>query len=107
MFGLQKLWRFSRVGSVNFPLARKSASTVFMTERETLVARKRRGPAPTGKGQQVVVRLQPEDLELLDLWITANDLAISRPDAMRRILRMVAMRLPKSAALERYAKEIP
>ncbi len=78
-----------------------------MTERETLLARKPRGPVPTGKGQQVVVRLQPDDLELLDLWIAANEPGISRPDAMRRILRLVAMRLPKPAALERYAKEIP
>lgn len=78
-----------------------------MSELVTLVTPKRRGPAPTGKGQQVVVRLQPDDLELLDLWIAANDLGISRPDAMRRILRLVAMRLPKQTALERYAKEIP
>jgi len=66
-----------------------------MTEQETLLAQKRRGPAPTGKGQQVVVRLQPDDLELLDLWMAANAPGESRPEAMRRILRMVAMRVPK------------
>jgi hypothetical protein len=41
-----------------------------------------------------MVRLQPGDLELLDLWIHANDEDLSRPEAMRRILRMVAMRVP-------------
>jgi hypothetical protein len=41
------------------------------------------------------VRLQPDDLELLDLWIRANGAELSRPEAMRRILRMVAVRVPK------------
>jgi len=38
------------------------------------------------------VRIEPDDLELLDLWIKANDPELSRPEAMRRILRLVAMR---------------
>jgi len=42
-----------------------------------------------------MVRLPPDDLELLDLWIAANDPGISRPEAMRQILRLVAIRLPK------------
>jgi hypothetical protein len=79
----------------NFPSARYCASTVNMTEQETLLAQKRRGPPPTGKGTQVVVRLQPDDLELLDLWIEANVPDASRPEAMRRILRLVAMRVPR------------
>jgi hypothetical protein len=45
-------------------------------------------------GTMVGVRLQPDDLELLDLWIKANDPALSRPEAMRRILRLVAVRVP-------------
>lgn len=40
-----------------------------------------------------MLRLQPDDLELLDLWIAANDGAMSRPEALRRILRLVAMRV--------------
>jgi len=60
-----------------------------------VLAKKRRGPAPTGKGQQVVVRLQPDDLDLLDLWIQATEPGLNRPEALRRILRMVAMRVPK------------
>jgi len=56
---------------------------------------RKRGPAPTGKGTPIQVRLQPDDLELLDLWIAANEPGTSRPEAMRRILRLVAMRMPK------------
>jgi hypothetical protein len=33
---------------------------------ETVVSRKRRGPAPTGKGLPVQVRLQPAQLDALD-----------------------------------------
>jgi len=39
--------------------------------------------------------MQSEDLELLDLWIQATEPSLSRPEALRRILRMVAMRVPK------------
>jgi hypothetical protein len=50
---------------------------------------------PGQAGQLIGVRLQPDDLELLDLWIAANAPEASRPEAMRRILRLVAMRVPK------------
>jgi len=68
---------------------------VIVSGQETLKSKKRRGPAPTGVGTPVLVRLQPDDLELLDLWIAANDPGMSRPEAMRRILRLVAMRVHK------------
>lgn len=42
-----------------------------------------------------MLRLQRDDLELLDLWIKANDPDLSRPEALRRILRLVAVRVPK------------
>lgn len=48
---------------------------------------------PKQIGTLVGVRLQPDDLELLDLWIAANDPEASRPEAMRQILRLVAMRV--------------
>lgn len=41
-----------------------------------------------------MVRLQPDDLELLDQWIAVNGADLSRPEAMRRILRLMAMRVP-------------
>jgi hypothetical protein len=62
-----------------------------MSNQATVLTKKRKGPAPTGKGVLVGVRLQPDDLELLDLWIAANEPGASRPEAMRRILRLVAV----------------
>ncbi|MAF30475.1 MAG: hypothetical protein CL820_05250 [Croceicoccus sp.] len=47
---------------------------------------------PEAAGTMVGVRLQPDDLELLDLWIAAQDEHMTRPEAMRRVLRMVALR---------------
>jgi hypothetical protein len=49
---------------------------------------------PDQPGTPIQVRLQPDDLELLDLWIAENG-GMNRPEAMRRLLRLVAMRLPK------------
>lgn len=37
--------------------------------RQTVLAKKKRGPLPTGKGQQIVVRVQPELLAIIDAWI--------------------------------------
>lgn len=65
-----------------------------MSGQETRLTRKR-GPASRGgRGVLVGVRLQPDDLELLDLWISETDPDASRPEALRRILRLVAMRMP-------------
>lgn len=53
---------------------------------KTVIAKKR-GPAPTGKGVQVVVRMQPDQLAALDRWIAKQkDPDLTRPEAVRRIL---------------------
>lgn len=49
--------------------------------------RKRRGPPPTGKGQQVVTRLHDDLLNPLDSFASSEDDKPSRPEAIRRILR--------------------
>ncbi|MBB4860904.1 hypothetical protein HNO88_004250 [Novosphingobium chloroacetimidivorans] len=46
-------------------------------------------------GTQVGVKLNKDDLELLDLWIAANAPDVGRPEALRRILRLVALRIPR------------
>ncbi|VWX52955.1 hypothetical protein NOVOSPHI9U_420198 [Novosphingobium sp. 9U] len=46
-------------------------------------------------GTQVGVKLSKDDLELVDPWIAANAPEVSRPGAIRRILRLVAMRVPE------------
>ncbi len=56
-----------------------------MDSQETVITRKR-GPAPTGKGQLIGVRLQPDQLAALDAWIAKQPDTPSRPEAVRRVL---------------------
>ena len=56
----------------------------------TVVPHKKRGPAPTGKGRQVQVRLQPDllaavDAYAIDLGATADDQPM-RPEAIRNLI---------------------
>lgn len=53
---------------------------------QTLKSRKR-GPAPTGVGVPVLVRLQPDQLAALDSWIETKAFDMSRPEAIRLILK--------------------
>jgi hypothetical protein len=81
--------RWVRAGAevTTFPSVRKCANTVFAMMQETVITKKRRGPAPTGKGTLVGVRLQPDDLAALDDWIDGKpDPKPSRPEAIRTIL---------------------
>jgi hypothetical protein len=55
-------------------------------KRQTVITKKRRGPAPTGKGTLVGVRLQPAQLEALDAWIAKQDVPMTRPEAIRAML---------------------
>jgi hypothetical protein len=57
-----------------------------MSKQDTLISRKRKGPAPTGKGTPVLVRLQPDQLAALDAWIAKQPEAMTRPEAVRRLL---------------------
>ncbi|AZO77480.1 MULTISPECIES: hypothetical protein [unclassified Bosea (in: a-proteobacteria)] len=52
-----------------------------------LTQKKRRGPAPTGKGTLVGVRLQPELLTALDRFIAEQKPDMSRPEALRHAFR--------------------
>jgi len=84
----------SRAGSANFPSARYCVNTRSMAAQDTVLTKKRRGPAPTGKGVLVGVRLQPEMLTALDRWIVERAPGTSRPEAIRTILSTA---LPDSA----------
>jgi hypothetical protein len=46
------------------------------------------GPAPTGKGTPIQVRLQPDALARLDAWIAAQPDNPSRPEAIRRLFEL-------------------
>lgn len=53
-----------------------------------MVPKKRRGPAPTGKGVQIQVRLHEPMLSRVDEWVRkfAPGEGLSRPEAIRRML---------------------
>lgn len=53
----------------------------------TVLTQKRRGPAPTGKGTLVGVRLQPDLLDALDRYIREEQPGTSRPEALRTAFR--------------------
>lgn len=48
--------------------------------------KKRGRPVTTGKGVQIGVRLQPDQLAALDDWILKQAGTLTRPEAIRAIL---------------------
>jgi len=57
-------------------------------DKTTVIAKKKRGPPPTGKGEPIVVRMQPQLLAVLDAWIGKQKPPFpSRPEAVRRLVK--------------------
>jgi hypothetical protein len=54
--------------------------------RQSATPPKKRGPPATGKGEPILVRLQPAQLAALDAWIASQNAQLSRPEAIRRLL---------------------
>lgn len=65
-----------------------------MMARQSVITQKRRGPAPTGKGTLVGVRLQPDLLSVLDRFICEQQPHMSRPEALRHAFMEWAERNP-------------
>jgi hypothetical protein len=63
-----------------------------------MLSRKKRGPAPTGKGTLIGVRLQPPTLARLDDWIAMQEDRPSRPEAIRRLTTAMLQILDKDCA---------
>jgi len=58
-------------------------------KKATVISRKKRGPRPTGKGEPVVVRIQPALMASLDGWIAKQAPPFpSRPEAIRRLVEL-------------------
>lgn len=58
-------------------------------EKKTLTPKKRRGPAPTGQGTPVVVRMHGPMLAEVDRWISDQPQPFpSRPEAVRRLVEI-------------------
>lgn len=53
-----------------------------------MLAKKKRGPPATGKGVQVVVRLQPAPLSALDAWAVKQEDQPTRAEAIRRLVEI-------------------
>jgi hypothetical protein len=77
-------------------------------KKATLVSQKRRGPPATGKGEPIVVRVQPPLMEALDGWIAKQAQPFpSRPEAMRRLVELaltIRPKRPTRACLARAAR---
>ncbi|MCK1284343.1 hypothetical protein IVB41_10475 [Bradyrhizobium sp. 44] len=56
--------------------------------KKTVLAKKKRGPPATGKGTQVVVRMQPSPLAALDHWVTQQSDQPTRAEAIRRLVEI-------------------
>jgi hypothetical protein len=64
-------------------------------KHQTLITQKRRGPAPTGKGTLIGVRLQPDQLAAIDAWIAKQDEPPTRPEAIRHMVAAILQILDK------------
>ena len=71
---------------------------------QTVITKKRRGPAPTGKGTLIGVRLQPSQLDALDTWIAKQDAPLTRPEAIRAMMETIMHILSKDTG-EKPAKK--
>ena len=72
--------------------------------KQTVLAKKRRGPVPTGKGEQVVVRWQPGPLAALDAWVAKQKDEPTRAEAIRRLVELGLT--VKTAAATRAARAV-
>ena len=73
-------------------------------KRQTVIAKKRRGPPPTGKVTLIGVRMLDAPLAALDEWIAGQaDPDLSRPEAIRRLveLDLTGKARPKQASRAR------
>lgn len=81
--------------------------------KKTVLAKKRRGPPATGKGTQIVVRMQPVPLAALDDWVAEQTDKPTRAEAIRRLVAiglgisaLTANVPPTSKATAERAKEL-
>jgi hypothetical protein len=73
-------------------------------KRQTVITKKRRGPAPTGIGTLIGVRLQPDQLSALDAWIAKQNTSMSRPEAIREMLDAVLVIVAKDTGEKPVSK---
>jgi hypothetical protein len=91
---LRPLWWFGLgpARKLELPAGLLSCYHGFMA---TVITKKRRGPAPTGKGTLIGVRLQPSQLAALDAWIAQQAMPLTRPEAIRAMMETILHILSK------------
>jgi hypothetical protein len=78
---------------------------VEIMKKQKVIPRRKPGPAATGKGQPVVVRMHPPQLKALDAWIAQQKPPFPpRPEAVRRLVELALANSKKHRA--RYSEEI-
>ncbi len=68
------------------------------------IPKKSRGRPATGKGEGVLVRLQPHQLKALDAWIAQQTAPLTRPEAIRAMMETILHILSKDTG-EKPAKK--
>jgi hypothetical protein len=68
------------------------------------IPKKKRGRPATGKGEGVLVRLQPAQLKALDAWIAKQSRPLTRPEAIRAMMETILHILSKDPR-EKSAKK--
>jgi hypothetical protein len=104
-FGFAPLWLGLEPGRkiAPFPSACFRGTTDSMA-KQTVQPKKRRGPAPTGKGTPIQVRLQPSHLKGLDAWIAKQNVPLTRPEAIRAMME-TALNIPSKDSGKKPAKK--
>jgi Arc/MetJ-type ribon-helix-helix transcriptional regulator len=74
-------------------------------KKQKVIPRKKTGPAATGKGEPVVVRMHTPQLKALDAWIAQQEPPFpSRPEAVRRLVKLALANSKKQRV--RYSEKI-
>ena len=77
--------------------------------RQSATPHKKRSPPPTGKGEPILVRLQPVLLADVDAWIAHQTVELSRPEAIRRLVEQALTGSPtgqRSAKARSKARQL-
>jgi hypothetical protein len=68
------------------------------------IPKKKRGRPATGKGEGVLVRLQPAQLKALDAWIAKQSRPLTRPEAIRAMMETILHILSEDPREKRVKK---
>jgi hypothetical protein len=71
------------------PSRRLAIVVPWFMAKTSVVPKKKRGPAPTGKGTQIGERWHPAELAAIDAWIaSSSDKKLTRAHAIRRLVAL-------------------